>query len=81
MPTASGLVDVAPELPGAMDFIRNARKICAVSLAHTEAGYETALQALEAGADHITHMYNAIAPLSAQRTRRHWRGSGKSPIL
>ena len=56
------LVDVAPELPGAMDFIRNARKICAVSLAHTEAGYETALQALEAGADHITHMYNAMPP-------------------
>lgn len=56
------LVDIAPELPGAMDFIRRAREICPVSLAHTEADYDTALQALEAGADHITHMYNAMPP-------------------
>lgn len=56
------LVDVAPELPGALEFIRAAKETCAVSLAHTEADYGTALRALEAGANHITHMYNAMPP-------------------
>ena len=56
------LVDVAPELPGALPFIRRAAQTCAVSLAHTEADYDTAAQALRQGADHITHLYNAMPP-------------------
>ncbi len=55
-------VSIAPELPGAMDFIREASKSVLVSLAHTEADYETSLAALNAGARKITHLYNAMPP-------------------
>lgn len=57
------LVDMAPELDGAMEFISQARKSCRVSLAHTACDYETAMAAFSAGADHVTHLYNAMAPL------------------
>ncbi len=57
------LITLAPELPGAMDFIREASKICTVSIGHTEADYDTAMQAFEAGASHATHLFNAMPPL------------------
>ncbi len=57
------LITLAPELPGAMDFIREAAKYCKVSIGHTEADYDTAMQAFEAGASHATHLYNAMPPL------------------
>lgn len=56
------LVSIAPELPGAMEFIGEASKRCRVSLAHTAADYITGIQAFENGADHVTHLYNAINP-------------------
>lgn len=56
------LVDVAPELPGSMEFIRHASQKCTVSLAHTTADYSTALAAFEAGASHVTHLFNAMPP-------------------
>lgn len=56
------LADVAPELPGAKEFIRNASKICRVSLAHTAADYETAHRAFEVGAADVTHLFNAMTP-------------------
>ncbi len=57
------LVTVACEEPGAMDLIRGASKICAVSIGHSDAGYDTALRAFEAGATHVTHLFNAMPPL------------------
>ena len=54
------LVTVAPELPGALPFIREVSKTCAVSLGHTAADYETALAAYEGGASHATHLFNAM---------------------
>ena len=57
------IVDVAPELPGAADFIRRAARRCRVSLAHTDADYEAAAVALEAGARHVTHLFNAMPPI------------------
>ena len=57
------LVDVAPELEGALDFIRRASKICRVSLAHTDAAYEDAVRAFECGASHVTHLFNAMPPV------------------
>ena len=57
------IVDLAPELPGAVDFIRLAAKRCTVSLGHTEADYEQARLALEAGARHLTHLFNAMPAL------------------
>jgi len=58
------LVSVAPELPGAMAFIREASKACGVSLAHSAAGYDIASEAFENGASHVTHLYNAMSPFS-----------------
>ena len=54
------IVDLAPELPGAVEFTQKARELCTVSVAHTDAGYEDAKAVFEAGATHITHLYNAM---------------------
>ncbi|MCD8353869.1 MAG: N-acetylglucosamine-6-phosphate deacetylase [Clostridiales bacterium] len=57
------LVTVAPEVEGALDFIRGASQLCTVSLGHTAADYDTALAAYDAGASHTTHLFNAMPPL------------------
>lgn len=54
------LVTVAPEEPGAVDFIREVSKVCTVSLGHTTADYDTAAAAYEAGATHATHLFNGM---------------------
>lgn len=54
------LLDVAPELPGAMDFIEKNAARLKVSLGHTEADYDTAMEAINRGAGHITHLFNAM---------------------
>ena len=40
------------------------KRLVHVSLGHTTADYETAKAAFEAGADHATHLYNAMPPLA-----------------
>ena len=57
------IVDVAPELEGAEAFIREVSGNCRVSVAHTDASYEEALRAFEAGASHVTHLFNAMPPI------------------
>lgn len=57
------LVTVACEEPGAMEFIREASKTCKVSLGHSAAGYDAAMEAFGAGAGHVTHLFNAMPPL------------------
>ncbi len=54
------LVDVAPELPGAVEFIRKASQLCTVSIAHTSATYDEAKEAFANGASHTTHLFNAM---------------------
>lgn len=54
------LVDLDPTLEGAMDFIRTYAGKKKLSIAHTGADYETACKAVDAGADHVTHLYNAM---------------------
>lgn len=54
------LVDVAPELPGAAEFAARAAKLCTVSAAHTDANYEEASSFFDAGAAHMTHLFNAM---------------------
>lgn len=56
------IVCVAPELPGAIDFIEKVSADCTVSIAHTAADYETAKKAIAAGATQITHLFNAMRP-------------------
>lgn len=57
------IVDVAAELPGAVEFTRRAAELCAVSVAHTDTGYDGAAAVFDAGATHLTHLYNAMPPL------------------
>jgi len=66
------IADVAPELPGAAEFIEKASKLCTVSVAHTDAGYEDGKMAFEKGATHLTHLYNAMPPI-------HHRNPGVIP--
>lgn len=54
------IVDVAPELPGAVEFIQKAKELCTVSVAHTDSDYAHAKAAFDAGATHVTHLYNAM---------------------
>lgn len=54
------IVDVAPELPGAEEFTRQASKLCTVSVAHTDSDYDHAKAVFAAGATHLTHLYNAM---------------------
>lgn len=58
------IVDVAPELPGAAEFVAQAREKCTVSVAHTDCSYDQAKAAFDAGATHLTHLYNAMPGIS-----------------
>jgi len=66
------IVDIAPELPDATEFIREAQKDCIVSVAHTDADYGCAKDAFDAGATHLTHLFNAMPGL-------HHRNPGVIP--
>ncbi len=57
-------VVVAPETDGAIPFIREAGRDMAVSIGHTDADYGTAKAAIANGASRLTHMFNAMPPLS-----------------
>ncbi len=57
------IVDAAPEIPGNLDFIRRIPPEVRVSIAHTAADYDTAGKAFQAGASHVTHLYNAMNPI------------------
>ena len=61
------LVDIAPEENGAMEFIDAVKDEVVVSLAHTTADYDTATEAFRRGADHVTHLYNAMNPFHHRR--------------
>ena len=63
------LTTIAPEIPGAMEFIEAFHKEVSISLGHTSTDYETAFLAFQAGANHVTHLFNAMPPL-------HHRESG-----
>lgn len=54
------LVSIAPETDGAMEFIEKKRGGTVISLAHTAADYNTAMEAFKRGASHVTHLYNAM---------------------
>ncbi|MDR2045009.1 MAG: N-acetylglucosamine-6-phosphate deacetylase [Clostridium sp.] len=56
------LVTLAPDTEGALEFIRELRGETNISLGHTAAGYDAAKAAFDAGANHVTHLYNAMPP-------------------
>ncbi len=57
------IVDVASELAGAEAFTRQASELCTVSIAHTDSDYEHACEVFDAGATHLTHLFNAMPPV------------------
>ncbi len=64
---AEGLIklcSVAPELPGALDMIETLAGEVRLSLAHTEADYATACEAFRRGAREVTHLFNAMTPMT-----------------
>lgn len=59
------LATVAPEMEGGCEGIKEIRKNCdvKVSIGHTDATFEETLDGIDAGATHITHLFNAQTPL------------------
>ncbi|MCR4656131.1 MAG: N-acetylglucosamine-6-phosphate deacetylase [Lachnospiraceae bacterium] len=59
------IIGLAPEeSPDFEEYIRAVKDRVIVSLAHTNADYDTAMRAIRAGAKHAVHLYNAMSPLS-----------------
>lgn len=62
------LVTLAPETPGAIDFIRKVKQSelrdISISIGHTQSDYDTAKKAFACGADHVTHLFNAMPPFT-----------------
>jgi N-acetylglucosamine-6-phosphate deacetylase len=58
------MMTIAPEIPGAMEVIAEAarRNVC-VSIGHSDAQMPAAQDAVNAGARHATHTFNAMRPL------------------
>lgn len=58
------VMTIAPELPGAMETIAEAvhRDVC-VSIGHSDAEMPVSSMAVDAGARHATHTFNAMRPL------------------
>lgn len=57
------LVDVAPECENARTFIPKAAGMCTVSIAHSDADYDTAMESFRLGITHATHLFNAMTGL------------------
>ena len=54
---------IAPEMPGNMDCVRAMADRVLISMGHTDASYAQAMEAIEAGVRHVTHLFNAQTPL------------------
>ena len=66
------IVDLAPELENSKEFVEKASKLCTVSVAHTDSDYDHAKMAFDAGATHLTHLYNGMPSI-------HHRNPGVIP--
>ncbi|MFJ7727912.1 N-acetylglucosamine-6-phosphate deacetylase [Neobacillus sp. NPDC097160] len=58
------LVTLAPEQPGGLEMIRYLKKNGIIaSIGHTDATFEQVGEAIEAGANHVTHLFNQMRGL------------------
>lgn len=65
--SSQGLVKymgIAPEQDGSLEFIRELKDEVRITLAHSDADYDKAKEAFEAGACHVTHLYNGMSAFS-----------------
>lgn len=62
-PRMRWIVTLAPEIEGAQALIEHFRDRVLFSIGHTSADHAVAVSALEWGACHFTHLYNAMTPL------------------
>ncbi len=61
------VMTLAPEMPGGLELIRFLRSHgIVVSLGHTDATYAEVGKAIDAGASHVTHCYNAMTQLGSR---------------
>ena len=75
------IADVAAELPGAVEFAEKASKLCTVSIAHTDCTYEEASAVLDAGASHLTHLYNAMPGIYHRKPGPIGAGSERENVV
>ena len=62
------LITIAPETESAIDFIENLKDVVNISVGHTNADYDKALEAFDKGASHVTHLCNAMPPFHHRDT-------------
>lgn len=63
---------LAPELPGALEFATELKKRgIMLSMAHTDATFEEAMEAYEYGFRHITHFYSCTASITRRNAFRY----------
>ncbi len=74
------IADVAAELKGASDFAKKASELCTVSIAHTDAAYEEASAVFDAGATHLTHLYNAMPSIHHRKPGPIGAGSERESV-
>ncbi len=58
------LVTLAPNMHNSISFIKALKDAVNISLGHTSADYETSKDAFLYGANHVTHLHNAMAPFN-----------------
>jgi N-acetylglucosamine-6-phosphate deacetylase len=69
------MTTMAPELPGAMALLPRLEDAGVIpSFGHSDANYDEACAAFDAGVRHVTHLYNAMRPL-------HHREPGPLPAI
>jgi N-acetylglucosamine-6-phosphate deacetylase len=58
------LVTLAPERPGGLEMVKYFKKYGIIaSIGHSDATYEEAIEAIKAGANHVTHLFNRMRGL------------------
>lgn len=58
-------ITLAPEIPGAKELIKYlTEKGVVCSIGHTKATYDEAIEAIECGISHSTHLYNVMTPFN-----------------
>lgn len=62
-PRLRWMMTVAPEVEGVLPLLEKHRREVLFSIGHTEANLAEALQAVQLGARHYTHLFNAMPPL------------------